>query len=296
MKRFSAALILLLIASSLFAQVYRSNQLYQRLEAIPSVADKGYSLEVNGNSSILYLDGKAVVSINETTQGIDRILEQIDLDSGDKTVLVYQNGLLTRETRTGVSGLDETIYTYINGHLAFCSIRHDDETLENIFFLRSSDGDEPVAVKDKTGLRFMSDSYMFQSGELYQILSSNLVLTGDYEVLESGEILVKLEDGTYTYSPDGLLMRVEQGTSVTINGYEGNRLVRSEKTDGTKKTITSYENGMESEVLDYENGQLVSRTTFPDTGKVQILYSNGRELATVYYKMDNKTVDRIEYK
>lgn len=296
MKRFSVVLILLLVASSLFAQVYRSNQLYQRLEAIPSVADKGYSLEVTGNNSILYLDGKAVVSINETTQGSDRIIEQVDLDNGDKTVLIYQNGLLARETRTGVSGLDETIYTYINGHLAFCSIRHDGETLENIFFLRSSNGDEPVAVKDNSGLRFMSGSYMFQSGELYQILSSNLVLTGDYEVLESGEILVKLEDGTYTYSSDGLLMRVEQGTSVTKNEYEGNRLVRSEKTDGKNKTITSYENGMESEVLDYENGQLVSRTTFPDTGKVQVVYSNGRELATVYYKMDNKTVDRIEYK
>lgn len=296
MKRFSVVLILLLIASSLFAQVYKSNQLFQRLEANPSVADKGYSLEVNGNNSILYLDGKAVVSINETTQGSDRIMEQIDLDSGDKTVLIYQNGLLARETRTGVAGVDETIYTYINGHLAFCTIRHDGETLENIFYLRSSDGDEPVAVKDNSGLRFMSGTYMFQSGELYQILSSNLVLTGDYEVTENGEILVRLEDGTYTYSPDGLLMKVEQGTSVTINEYEGINLVRSEKTDGTKKTITSYENGRESEVLDYENGQLVSRTTFPDTGKVQVVYTNGRELATVYYKMDNKTVDRIEYK
>ena len=168
--------------------------------------------------------------------------------------------------------------------------------VDNIFFLRSSNSDEPVAVKDSDGLRFMSGSYMFQSGELYEILSSNLVLNGDYEILESGEILVRLEDGCYTYSPDGLLIKMEQGTSVTINEYEGMNLVRSELTDGDSRTVTLYVDGKENEILDYEDGILVSRTTFPDTGKVQILYSNGRELATVYYKIDNRTVDRIEYR
>ena len=122
------------------------------------------------------------------------------------------------------------------------------------------------------------------------------MLTGDYKILENGDILVELVDGSYTYSPDGLLMKVEQGSSVTINEYEGLSLIRSEKTDGDKKTVTSYENGTELEVLDYEDGILVSRTIFTDSGKVQTLSSNGRELATVYYKMDNKTVDKIEYK
>ena len=89
---------------------------------------------------------------------------------------------------------------------------------------------------------------------------------------------------------------MEQGTSVTINEYEGMNLVRSELTDGDSRTVTLYVDGKENEILDYEDGILVSRTTFPDTGKVQILYSNGRELATVYYKIDNRTVDRIEYR
>ena len=54
--------------------------------------------------------------------------------------------------------------------------------------------------------------------------------------------------------------------------------------------------GKESEVLVYNEDELISRTEFPDTGKIQTLYSNGRELAVVYYKPDNRTVDRIEYR
>ena len=296
MKKLSVVLLILLSASFLSAQVYRSNQLYQKLDELPVIPASGYALETLGNRSVLYLDGNAVASIDESRQGTDRIIEQKDLISGVVKTRIYRDGLLIRETETTEEGLRETSFTYIEGHLAFCSVLLDGETVDNIFFLRSSNNDEPVAVKDNEGLRFMSGSYMFQSGELYEILSSNLVLTGDYEILEHGDILVKLEGVTYTYSPDGLLMKVEQGTSVTINEFEGLNLVRSELTDGDSRTVTIYVDGKESEILDYEDGSLVSRTTFPDTGKVQILYSNGRELATVYYKLDNRTVDRIEYR
>lgn len=296
MKKLSVVLLILLSASFLSAQVYRSNQLYQKLDELPVIPASGYALETLGNRSVLYLDGNAVASIDESRQGTDRIIEQKDLISGVVKTRIYRDGLLIRETETTEEGLRETSFTYIEGHLAFCSVLLDGETVDNIFFLRSSNNDEPVAVKDNEGLRFMSGSYMFQSGELYEILSSNLVLTGDYEILEHGDILVKLEGVTYTYSPDGLLMKVEQGTSATINEYEGLNLVRSELTDGDSRTVTIYVDGKESEILDYEDGSLVSRTTFPDTGKVQILYSNGRELATVYYKLDNRTVDRIEYR
>ena len=296
MKKLSVVLLILLSASFLYAQVYRSNQLYQKLDELEVVPASGYALEIQGNSSVLYLDGNEVVKIEDSRQGTDRIIEQKDLMTGTVKTRIYRDGLLIRETETSAQGITETAFTYIDGHLAFCSVIVDGSTVDNIFFLRSSNNDEPVAVKDNDGLRFMSGTYMFQSGELYEILSSNLVLTGDYEILENGDILVKLEGGTYTYSPDGLLIKEEQGTSVTVNEYEGINLVRSEMTDGKHRTVTLYSEGKESEVLDYEDDILVSRTTFPDTGKVQILYSNGRELATVYYKLDNRTVDRIEYR
>ena len=296
MKKLSVVLLILLCASFLSAQVFRSNQLYQKLDELPGIPASGYALDVQGTNSVLYLDGNAVATIDDIRQGTDRIIEQKDLITGSIRTRIYRDGLLIRETESGEEGITETALTYIEGHLAFCSVIVDGTTIDNVFFLRSSNNDEPVAVKDNEGLRFMSGSYMFQSGELYEILSSNLVLTGDYEVLEDGDILVRLDGATYTYSSDGLLIKLEQGTSVTVNEYEGLNMVRSEMTDGDKRTVTMYSEGKESEILDYKDSILESRTVFTESGKVQTLYSNGREIATVYYKIDNRTVDRIEYR
>ena len=296
MKKLALVLLILSLASGLYATVYRSNQLHQKLEELPGVPETGYALEVRGTESKLYLDGKAVLTINESIQGNDRIIEQFDLLSGNTTTRIYKNGLLTRETETGEDGVSETVYVYVEGHLAFCTVLLNGNTVETVFFLRSSGNDEPVAVRDNNGLRFMSNSYLFQSGELFEILSSNLILSGDYETLESGDILVRLEDGNYRYSPDGLLLEVVRGSAVTTNEYDGLDLIRSETVDGAFKTVTFYEDGREKDILEYEADILVSFTTFSDTGKVQTLYRNGRELATVYYKEDNRTVDRIEYR
>ena len=232
MKKVPLLLLFLMIASSLSAQIYRSNLLNQHLEELSSIPQTGYAVEVNGTSSVLYLDGRPVLSINDSKLGTDRTLERVDLESGERKTLFYRNGLLTREISYIGESVQETAYIYINGHLAFCSFISDGITQDTVFFLRSSENDEPVAVKDNDGLRFMSSSYMFQGGELYEILASNLILTGDYVVLDTGEILVTTEDGTYTYSPDGLLMKVEQGSAVTINSYEGTAIIRSEMTDG----------------------------------------------------------------
>jgi hypothetical protein len=296
MRKLSAVLLLLLFSSLLYAQTYRSNQLLQRLEELDSVPAQGYALDVNGDESTLYLDGRAVIAIAESNQGDERIIEQKELESGNTKTLVYRDGLLVQESLSSDGITEESIYTYIRGHLAFCTIRRDGQTLDVIFFLRSADGNEPVAVKDNDGLRFMSSSYMFQSGELYQIISSDLVLTGDYKVQESGEIVVELEDGTYTYSEDGLLLKLVQGASVTTNTYEGRQLVKSETVTGENRKIVLYEGGSEHEILDYEGAQLISRTLCRKEGNIQTLYRNGREIAVVYYNADNRTVERIEYR
>ena len=296
MRKLSAVLLLLLFSSLLYAQVFRSNQILQRLEELDSIPVQGYALDVNGDESTLYLDGRAVVAIAESNQGDEGIIEQKELESGNTKTLVYRDGLLVQESLSSDGITEESIYTYIRGHLAFCTIRRDGQTLDVIFFLRSADGNEPVAVKDNDGLRFMSSSYMFQSGELYQIISSDLVLTGDYKVQESGEIVVELEDGTYTYSEDGLLLKLVQGASVTTNTYEGRQLVKSETVAGGNTKVVLYENGAESEILDYEGSQLISRTLCRKEGNIQTLYRNGREIAVVYYNADNRTVERIEYR
>ena len=60
MKKTFVLLMSLLSLGSLFAQVYSSNMLGQKLEPLGGIPAYGYALEEDGSVSILYLDGVPV--------------------------------------------------------------------------------------------------------------------------------------------------------------------------------------------------------------------------------------------
>ena len=62
MKKLSVVILILLCASFLSAQVFRSNQLYQKLDELPAIPASGYALEIQGTNSVLYLDGNVPIS------------------------------------------------------------------------------------------------------------------------------------------------------------------------------------------------------------------------------------------
>ena len=117
MKKLPVILLILLSASFLSAQVFRSNQLYQKLDKLEAVPASGYALDIQGTHSILYLDGNAVATIDENRQGSDRIIEQKDLITGSIRTRIYRDGLLIRETESVDERISETAFTYIDGHL-----------------------------------------------------------------------------------------------------------------------------------------------------------------------------------
>ncbi len=64
---------------------------------------------------------------------------------------------------------------------------------------------------------------------------------------------------------------------------------------GNRIEVENYKDGMAYEILVYVNGDLESRTEYRDEGNISFLYSNGRQIAVVYYMKDNRTVEKIEY-
>ncbi|MBO4716813.1 MAG: hypothetical protein J5599_02865, partial [Spirochaetales bacterium] len=60
MKKTLVLLMSMLTLGSLFAQVYSSNMLGQKLEALGGIPEYGYALDEEGSVSILYLDGVPV--------------------------------------------------------------------------------------------------------------------------------------------------------------------------------------------------------------------------------------------
>ena len=292
MRKIVLLLSLLLSMSVLSAQVYRSNLLGQKLYALPSVPEQGYALEETEDGSVLYRDGAKVRLTERAIAGNTVEETETDVLTGKKAVRIYTDGLLTSET--DYAG-NETSYVYEDGRLAFSSVTSADGTIVITFFLRSADDGALLAVREGQTLRFVNDSYIFQDDDLLQQLASDLVVSGDHEVLENGNILYEDNGTVYLYSPSGKLLSKEENGAVSEYFYNNGRLDRIETADGNTRSIEKYENGTAVLLTVYENGVMASTTQYRTQGNIQTLYRDGRKVATVYYRQDNRTVDRIEY-
>lgn len=280
--------------SCLFAALYKSNELGQMLELVQSRPETGYLLDVQEDAKLLYLDDELVSKTTETKVDGSILVVEENYRTEVTSTRQFTDGLLVRET----NGDTSVSYGYIEGHLAFCSTfkGSDSEPVSIVFFLRSSDDGTLVAVRTEEGLRFISDSYLVQTGSLYKMVSTNLVVQGDYVINEDGNIQYDEAGITYIYSAEGLLLETREGEIVTTFSYDGTILVSTMRIDGSTEVIENYLDGKISETLVYENEVLSSQTYHKDGGSIQILYKDGRKVATVYYKEDNRTVDRIEYR
>lgn len=280
--------------SCLFAALYKSNELGQMLELVQSRPETGYLLDVKEDAKLLYLDDELVSKTTETKVDGSILVVEENYRTEVTSTRQFTDGLLVRET----NGDTSVSYGYIEGHLAFCSTfkGSDPEPVSIVFFLRSSDDGTLVAVRTEEGLRFISDSYLVQTGSLYKMVSTNLVVQGDYVINEDGDIQYDEAGITYIYSAEGLLLETREGEIVTTFSYDGTILVSTMRIDGSTEVIENYLDGKISETLVYENEVLSSQTYHKDGGNIQILYKDGRKVATVYYKEDNRTVDRIEYR
>ena len=292
MKKTFVLLMSLLSLGSLFAQVYSSNMLGQKLEPLGGIPAYGYALEEDGSVSILYLDGVPVKKTERIEIGNEITVNETDLNSELTVVRSYSEGLITSESD---SNGNQTSYAYVGGHLAFCSTSGPGQETRITFFLRSSEDGSLMAVKEGDVYRFISESYIYQDNELMQQVAADLVIKEDHEILEDGRIRYIQNGITYIYSPSGQLLSTEENGVVSEYFYNGKTIDRIETVDGNLKSVENYLEGKAVERLVYEEGVLTSRTEYRAEGNIQVLYKNGRKVATVYYRPDNRTVDRIEY-
>ena len=292
MKKTIVLLMSLLSLGSLFAQVYSSNMLGQKLEPLGGIPAYGYALEEDGSVSILYLDGVPVKKTERIEIGNEITVTETDLNSELTVVRSYSEGLITSESD---SNGNQTSYAYVGGHLAFCSTSGPGQETRITFFLRSSEDGSLMAVKEGDVYRFISESYIYQDNELLQQVATDLVIKEDHEILEDGRIRYIQNGITYIYSPSGQLLSTEENGVVSEYFYNGKAIDRIETVDGNLKSVENYLEGKAVERLVYEDGVLTSRTEYRAEGNIQVLYKNGRKVATVYYRPDNRTVDRIEY-
>lgn len=296
MKR--TVLFLLLISSlvCLNAAVFRSNQIGQKLEAVTEVLPTGFFLVEDNGTISLYSDGILKWTEYTTREEGDTVVLRTYPDSSNELRKVYRDGRLVLESETDSGIRKETSYAYIDGKLIFTSSEDNAGGKSVLSFLRSSDTGQIVGISDNGSIRFMSGTYLVQDGKLLESLVPGLVVSGEHTVLEDGNIQISEDNGvTSIYSNDGLLLSTVSGNRQTSYMYEDNKLICTESVDGNVRETTNYENGRAKDQYYYEYGELVSHLVFKDEGNIKTLYRNGRVVAVVYYRRDNRTVDRIEY-
>jgi len=294
MKRLLVSLIVLMSSFCLFSEVFRSNQLAQKLEIIPSVPETGYALD-DGNPSVLYLDGKQVRTITTTvTDELTVIIEDDGL--GNTTERHYSKGLLVSETQSGPSGNRTTNYSYYDGHLVLSGTYVDGAAVSVTSFLRSPSGEAVIGVDQDGKVRLFSDSYVVEQGTVYREAVPGLVTTGTHTVNADGSITVSTEDRILTYSADGLLLKEVSDSETVTYTYNGKLLSSITVEKGNMKTVERYEDGLAKELATYKDGVISGILRYSESGNILTVYENGEPVAVVRYKMDNRTIESIEYK
>jgi hypothetical protein len=289
MKRSFLVLICISLCLTLYASdIYKSNELGQKLDSVKSIGTEGYYLEVSATTSTLYFNDSACLTITtEHDSNFKTITKKYS--SGEIETYVYENNLLKTVNKNGTT----LVYNYIDNKLAFCVV-NDGE----IFFLRSKEDGNLIAIKRGSEIELLSDAYLYQDGSFYNILSNSIVLTGDFETLEDGTFKVVDEGKTYHYSEKGLLLSIEsEEEKVQYNYVEAKISTIKTTYKNNSFKVESYDNGTLIKVEQFSETGVLTTLDDYSTGKlIRTVYKDGRPVADIYYKEDNVSVNRIEYR
>ena len=297
MKKTIVFLFLIVSVMTLNADVFRSNQLGQKLEKTDKVADKGVFLVEEGAMRFLYVDGSLFWTESTIKNSPEETLILRTYENSDEELSrTYKDGRLIEESVTKSGVTTSSRFGYSDGQLIFVSDVSEDGTTSVRSFLRSSDKKAVIGVSDSDSVRFLSDKYSFQNGEVLVNLAPGLVTSGEHKILENGDILIMEDASTESvYNQRGQILSRKKGEKLVTYLYDDDYLIRVETKDKTSRIVENYGDGKPYDRYEYENEILVSHTVFRDEGNIKTMYSQGRVVAVVYYKKDNRTVDRIEY-
>ena len=297
MKKTLILLFLIFSVMSLNADVFRSNQLGQKLEKTDKISGKGVYLVEEGSIRFLYVDGSLfwTESVVKNSPEETMVIRKYE-NSDEELSRTYKDGRLVLESVTKSGVTTSSRFGYSDGQLIFVSDVAEDSTTSVQSFLRSSDKKDVIGISDSGSVRFLSDKYAFQDGEVLVNLAPGLVTSGEHRILENGDILIMEDVSTESiYNQRGQLLSRKKGEKLVTYLYDDDYLIRVETKDRTSRIVENYGDGKPYDKYEYENEVLVSHTVFRDEGNIKTMYSQGRVVAVVYYKKDNRTIDRIEY-
>lgn len=293
MKKFCFFFILL-CSFSLFAGKYNSNALGQNLG--PVTEDSLYVLEIAENEEILYKDGIEVRKKIISEDPVDN-LKTITCEYPDYSEsYVYDKSRLVKYSKNEQDNEHCYSYTYQNNHLVFVSYSENGEFKSAEYYLRSSSDNSLIGIKKYSDTSLIGETYLFEENELFSELSKGFILNGDFSITPEGLIQYSIDGITKTYSSEGLILKEEGPDYINSFSYSDNGQLDSSVLKTGNKTIQSeYTDGVLFSQTEYLDNVINGYTVYKPEGMVRTMFSNGKKVADVYYRSDNRKIKEIQY-
>ena len=295
MKHTAAVLIILLSVFPVFSDSFSSNELGQIVQT-----ESPYSVEINGNSLILSKEGIPLTETITVTAGNSKTVTKTNLEDNSKTITKYNKGYLESIQNLYADGTsDSTFYIYNDGVLVCTEFTSADGNRTVEYYLRNASDSSLFAVRRYENTTLIGTDYIYIDDNIYT-RSNNMVVSGNFNVDDSGNVSFERDGVTYTYGPDSLLQKEEDEQKVIYYSYTDG-VIANKRTVSKSEPVTvvmlEYINGSESVETTYVNYVITQRIDYitDEMGMVKTVYNSGIPVARVYYRSDNKKVARVEY-
>lgn len=295
------ALLLLILSSHLAAAPFLSNVLGQDLGSIDSLTGSGYEGERNGNTTTIYLDGSVIMTREDSENGYT-------IERGDVTESVVYGEDGKRVSWFSESPARSEVHQYFyneDGTLSSLSVSVDGNLERRIEYLDTPSG-------SLAGTEGSLESYITPSFYVYTLDGNTIRYTyhdngmvsrtdssvppAEYEEDEDGNWIERRDGSIKVYSPEGLLLREEDGERTIQYEYDEDGVISSiTESEGDERIVTAYSDGREEKRDEYIGDELVRTRRELDNGDIEeIRYRDGLAEYLIVFEGDGERVKRVE--
>ncbi len=273
MRRIIAlSIALLILLFPVYSEIWKSNELGQKLLLLDSISDSGWILKSSDNESELFHDG---ISVYRKTAADNA--EYLVFESGREEIYEYEGYRITRQIIRDDGIEEEYRIRYDGDSISGYEYSIDGEVRKRVSY--SSFNNKLTSISGDSNGYFGYDFYSYDSdGDVVRVRISpdGKLSRGEDEVLErnaEGLFSKNIErDGKeWTLSYDDNLRLIEEhsdGISISYC-YEDDELKEKQIENGSSMTIEEYDNGSVVRKREYADGELKKVRTRLSDGKVE---------------------------
>lgn len=292
-KKGALILMLLLFPSFLFAEVWDSNPIGQKVAKKEGLENVGWEKVEEGTVSTLYLDGKPVSVRTEYDWGYEQ-----KEDGTLLRVILDEEGRLERKILEKDGKKEEYSYYYSSGIPVSSSLSVDSTVIKVTTYDFSSDG-VLLGYGDGEDRTYITGERMVLSrlGELETIEKDGSLGEKEIQWLEGGGYTEKTieeeREILSTYDSNGRLIKKETGEETYEYSYSSLGLLERETLYSSGSlTVTTYENGKKTvtEVFT-SDGQIKERKEYLGDGTFLLTrYIDGKERYIFHLDKDGERI------